>query len=193
MLSAGLQGRPVYLTLRAVFQYAEAKDIPVLHSSTRFLYGLSLVFCSMVLACVLFDCIFQSLSIRVNVQSFLINAGLHLQGQQAAEASLQQATSSLNQQQHSLQQQHAQQAQHAQQLADHMTRLREECAVLTQHKGVAETSAAAATQQADCAGTLQPSACCIVNQSINQSVNKTINQSVSQSVSQPVSQSVINQ
>ncbi|DBB01920.1 hypothetical protein WJX77_010809 [Trebouxia sp. C0004] len=73
------------------------------------------------------------------------------QGQQAAEASLQQATSSLNQQQHSLQQQHAQQAQHAQQMADQVTCLREECAVLTRHKDAAETSAAAATQLADCA------------------------------------------
>ncbi|KAL0044678.1 hypothetical protein WJX82_005253 [Trebouxia sp. C0006] len=73
------------------------------------------------------------------------------QDQQAAEASLQQATSNLNQQQHSLQQQHAQQAQHAQQLGDQVTHLREECAVLTQHKGVAESSAAAATQLAECA------------------------------------------
>lgn len=101
---------------------------------------------------------------------------------------MQQATSSLNQQQHSLQQQHAQQAQHAQQLADQVTCLLDECAVLTQHKEVAETSAAAATQLADCTGTFQSSACCIINQSINQSVSH----SVSLLINQLVIQSVIN-
>jgi len=116
---------------------------------------------------------------------------LHLQGQQAAEASLQQATSSLNQQQHSLQQQHAQQAQHAQQLADQLTRLREECAVLTQHKDVAETSAAAATQLADCAGMVQSSACCIINQSpTNQPINQFIDQAINQSFDQSINQSI---
>lgn len=111
---------------------------------------------------------------------------LHLQGQQAAEASLQQATSSLNQQQHSLQQQHAQQAQHAQQLADQVTCLHEECAILTQHKDVAEASTAAATHMADCAGMVHSSACCVINrpnkQSIDQSINQSINHSVSPSI-----------
>ncbi len=109
---------------------------------------------------------------------------MYLQGQQAAEASLQQATCSLNQQQHSLQQQHAQQAQHAQQLAHQVTRLREECAVLTQHKGVAESSAAAATQLAECAGMVQSSACCIINSSINQSINRSIVQSIIEPITQ---------
>ena len=79
---------------------------------------------------------------------------LHLcmQAQQAAEANLQQATSSSNQQQHSLQQQHAQQAQHAQQLAGQVADLEERCGMLTQHRTAAEADAACAMRQAESAG-----------------------------------------
>jgi len=114
---------------------------------------------------------------------------------------LQQATSNLNQQQHSLQQQHAQQAQHAQQLGDQVTHLREECAVLTQHKGVAESSAAAATQLAECAGAFQPSAsstdqstnpsaCCIIKRPINQSICLLHHHPTNQSIHQPLVQTL---
>ena len=77
---------------------------------------------------------------------------LNAQAKQAAEASLQQATSSLHQHQHTLQQQHAQQAQHTQQLAAQVVQLQVHCTSLTQQKTDAENLAASAARQEDSAG-----------------------------------------